>query len=109
MQTRRRDNIEKILRILDDVELFLMSHVSSVSFFIGFILGIASIIIYLNCSLLVFVGFLVSGIFVFEMYRKFYAGEPDFIMHFDKDDFADGGDFSKMMNEIFEEKTGEDD
>jgi hypothetical protein len=46
---------------------------------------------------------------IFELYKRFFAGEPDFVMHFDKDDIQDGDDFSEMITKIFEEAEKRED
>lgn len=86
-----------------------MSHVAVVSYFLGLVFGLLAFVVYTNYTLVHFILFLVFGFIIFELYKKFYAGEPDFIMHLDKEDVEDGDEFSKIINEIFENQNGEDD
>jgi len=86
-----------------------MSKVPSISFFLGLMAGILSLVVYINYSLATSVITLILSFLIFELYKRFFAGEPDFVMHFDKDDIQDGDDFSEMITKIFEEAEKRED
>jgi hypothetical protein len=105
----RRVNINKILVLLDNVEIFLMSHVSTISYILGLIFGVLSMIVFVNFSLIYSALTLLAGFIVFELYKNIFAGEPDFVMNFDKEEIQDGDDFSKMIKKVFEEAEKRED
>lgn len=85
-----------------------MVRVPSVSFILGLAAGIISMVFYINYSLTYSVIALILGFSIFELYKKHFAGEPDFIMHFDDKDLEDAEDFEKLIRDIFEGKINND-
>ncbi|MFW5795364.1 MAG: hypothetical protein ACOCV1_07780 [Bacillota bacterium] len=85
-----------------------MSKVPSISFSLGLMTGIISMAVYMKYSLVSAVITLVLSFLIFELYKRYYAGEPDFVMHFDKADLEKGEDVEKFFKDIFEEKNKED-
>lgn len=65
--------------------------------------------VFVNFSLLYSALTLVAGFIVFELYKRYFAGEPDFVMNFDKEEIQDGDDFSKLINKVFEETEKRED
>lgn len=86
-----------------------MSHVSTISYILGLIFGILSMVIFVNYSLIYSALTLLVGFLVFEVYKYTFAGEPDFVMHFDKEDLEDGDDFGKIINKVIEETEKRED
>jgi hypothetical protein len=86
-----------------------MSHVSTISYVLGLIFGILSMVIFVNYSLIYSALTLLVGFIVFEVYRYTFAGESDFVMYFDKEDLEGGDDFSKIMSKVIEEAEKRED
>jgi hypothetical protein len=85
-----------------------MARVPSVSFILGLAAGIISMVVYINYSLSISVIALILSFTIFELYKKYFAGEPDFIMHFDNENLEDAEDFEKLIRDIFEGKANDD-
>lgn len=85
-----------------------MAKVPSVSFILGLMAGIISIVVYINYSLALSVIALILSFLIFEFYKKIFAGEPDFVMHFDNENLEETEDVEKLFRDIFEGKSNDD-
>lgn len=98
----------KFLKFVDNIEMFLISHISTISFLMGLILGILSILTLINFSIIHFVIVLILGIMIFELYKKYFASEPDFIAQINTEELENAENEYEYLNSLLDEDENKD-
>lgn len=80
-----------------------MKHVPTISFLIGLILGFVSIFILINFSIVPFLISLIIGTTIFNLYKKYFSPEDDFIEHFSMEELENAENKSEFFDTLFDE------